>query len=62
MAKQLLGKEATAALNDVSKAMWQLFSRKIQLTPHFSIIRVERIQVIFPMRKVQQSCEDISAG
>ena len=32
MAKQLLGKEVTAA----SKAMWQLF-RKKALTPHFAL-------------------------
>ena len=36
MAKQLLGKEVTAALNERIKGMWQLF-RKKALTPHFAL-------------------------
>ena len=44
MAKQLLGKEVTAALNETyQRQMWQLL-RKKALTPHFVLSVSERIQ------------------
>ena len=54
MAKQLLGKEVTAALNEKIKANVAELQAK-GVNPTLCIIRVGRIQAIFPMREVLQS-------
>ena len=54
MAKQLLGKEVTAALNERIKANVAELQGK-GVNPTLCIIRVGEIQVIFLTKKVQQN-------